>query len=55
VAHCTSHYVGYLPIREAFPRGGHEVETKFWSKLVPEALDMAVEAVAALLHEVFAG
>ena len=40
-------YVGYLSTRE--------VETKFWSKLVPEALDMAVEATTALLHEVFAG
>jgi hypothetical protein len=55
VAHCTSHYVGYVPIREAFPHGGHEVETRFWSKLTPDALEMIVEAATETLHEVFLG
>ena len=51
IAHCTSQYVGYLPIQEAFPRGGHEVETRYWAKLEPEALDMVVEGTIGLLQE----
>jgi hypothetical protein len=53
VAHCTSQYVGYLPIKEAFARGGHEVDTSYWSKLTPDALDMVVESAVSLLKEVF--
>jgi len=53
VAHCTSHYVGYVPTREAFARGGHEVETRFWSKLTPEALDTIVDGATGLLSEMF--
>jgi len=52
IAHCTSQYVGYLPTRGAFPRGGHEVETRFWAKLEPAALEMVVNGVVGLLHEV---
>ena len=55
VAHCTSQYVGYLPTREAFARGGHEVNTSYWSKLAPEALEMVVENAVGLLKEVFSG
>ena len=53
VAHCCNAYGGYLPIREAFGRGGHEVETRNWSKLVPEALDSVVDATANLLNDMF--
>ena len=53
VAHCISHYTGYLPTRDAFPRGGHEVETRYWAKLAPEALDLAVDATVKLLREEF--
>ncbi len=53
IAHCTSHYVGYLPIPDAFPRGGHEVETRFWAKLEPEALGLVVDAATEVLQEVF--
>ena len=42
IAHCTSHYVGYIPTRDAFLHGGHEVETRFWAKLKPEALPIVV-------------
>jgi hypothetical protein len=52
-AHCTTQYVGYIPTREAFSRGGHEVNTSYWSKLVPEALDIVVENAIGLLKEVF--
>jgi len=54
VLHCTNQYVGYIPVREAFARGGHEVVTSPWSKLAPEALDMVVDAATGLLREVFA-
>lgn len=53
IVHCTNQYVGYIPIKEAFERGGHEIETTTWAKLVPEALDMIVEAATDLLNEVF--
>mgnify|MGYP005839128539 CR=1 FL=1 len=53
VAHCTTHYVGYVPTREAFDRGGHEVETRYWSKLTPDALDIVVAEASRMLHDVF--
>ena len=53
VAHCCNAYAGYLPIPEAFAGGGHEVETRNWSKLVPEALDSVVDSAIELLHEMF--
>ena len=53
VAHDTSSYVGYLPIREAFSRGGHETNTGNWSRLVPEALDMVVTEAASMVNELF--
>lgn len=53
IAHCVSHYVGYLPTRYAFQRGGHEVETRFWAKLEPDALDMVANNAVELLHDVF--
>lgn len=53
IAHCASHYAGYLPTREAFARGGHEVETRFWAKLTPDALDVVVETTVQLIEELF--
>lgn len=50
VVHCAFQYVGYIPVREAFPRGGHEVD---WSKLAPDALDLVVENAVGTLKEVF--
>jgi len=55
MAHCVNHYVGYIPTQEAFAHGGHEVETMYWAKLVPDALDMIVEEATGLLREMFAG
>jgi len=54
IAHCTSHYVGYIPTPEALKRGGHEVNTRYWAKLVPEAFDMIVAGATELLGELFA-
>jgi neutral ceramidase len=53
VAHCTTQYVGYLPTKEAFQRGGHEVNTSYWAKLTPDALDLVADGAIALLGEVF--
>ncbi len=54
VAHCTTQYVGYIPTCDALTRGGHEVNTSYWAKLVPEALDMIVSASVELLDDLFA-
>jgi neutral ceramidase len=54
VAHCTSHYAGYLPTPEAFPRGGHEVDLSWWSRHEPEALDQIVDTATGLLKGMFA-
>ncbi len=53
IAHLTTQYVGYLPTREAFRGGGHEVNTSHWAKFVPEALDMAVENAIEVVNEMF--
>ena len=56
VAHLTSHYVGYLPTRAAYARGGHEAnaEVTYWAKLAPGSLETVVEHTVALLQDVFA-
>jgi len=55
IAHMTSHYVGYIPTKEAYRRGGHEANEycTYWAKLAPEALDMIVDAAVDLLNEMF--
>jgi hypothetical protein len=53
IAHAVTQYVGYIPTKEAFTRGGHEVNTTHWSKLVPEALDMIVDGATQCLSKVF--
>ena len=53
VVHCASHYVGYIPTREALSRGGHEVNTRYWAKLVPEASDTIVAGATASLRGLF--
>lgn len=55
VAHMTTQYAGYLPTREAFPRGGHEVNTSYWAKVCPGALETVAQNAVGLLGEVFAG
>ncbi len=54
IVHCTSEYVGYIPTREALQRGGHEVNTRYWAKLKPEALDIVTDGATDLLREIFA-
>lgn len=53
VMHNTSQYVGYVPIPQAFARGGHEANTGNWSRLVPEALDIIVDQAAEMVKELF--
>ena len=55
VAHLTSHYVGYLPTREAYARGGHEANPNvtYWSKLAPGALETVTERATALMASLF--
>jgi len=53
VVHATSHFVGYIPTREAFPHGGHEVNHSWWAKLEPEALDTIVDEALGMLEDIF--
>ena len=53
VAHCTTHYTGYIPTAEAFARGGHEATTRYWAKLVPEAAETIIKGAVDLMREVF--
>lgn len=53
VVHRSNAYVGYVPTKEAFPRGGYETWIANWSRLVPEVLEMIVEESVGLLREVF--
>lgn len=53
VAHCTTQYVGYLATPEAFPHGGHEVNSTYWAKVQPDALDTVIDTAVGVLGEVF--
>ncbi|MDE3259806.1 MAG: neutral/alkaline non-lysosomal ceramidase N-terminal domain-containing protein [Gemmatimonadota bacterium] len=54
-AHVTTHYVGYLPTREAYNRGGHEAneDVTYWAKLAPGCLETVVERARALIEGLF--
>ena len=54
VAHAANQYVGYVPMRDAYPRGGHEVDCSYWAKLAPGALEAIVDRSVALIEEMFA-
>ena len=53
----TSHYVGYLPTREAAVKGGHEANFHYtyWAKLAPDSLDTVVDNAVACIREMFPG
>jgi hypothetical protein len=44
----TNDYLGYVPVAEAYPEGGYEVET---SPFLPDAADRIVDASLGLLRE----
>lgn len=54
-AHLTTHYVGYLPTREAYPRGGHEAneDVTYWAKLAPGCLETVIGRARSMVHELF--
>ena len=55
VAHGTSHYVGYLPTRDAYQRGGHEAnpDCTYWAKMAPGCLETVVDTAVEMLDELF--
>ena len=55
-AHLTTHYVGYLPTRQAYARGGHEAneDVTYWAKLAPGSLETVSETAVAMIKELFA-
>jgi len=55
VAHMTTHYVGYVPTRDACGCGGHEANPActFWAKLAPDSLDIITQNAVEMLDEMF--
>jgi len=53
IVHGVNQYVGYLPTKQAFPRGGHETVTGNWSRLTPDALDIVVANATEMLRHLF--
>lgn len=55
VVHMTSHYVGYVPPRQAYERYGHEAnrECTYWAKLAPGSLERIVDAAVKMVKELF--
>jgi len=53
VAHFCNGFAGYIPIKEAFKRGGYETRTCIASKFQPDALDTIADAAVVLLNKVF--
>jgi hypothetical protein len=52
VSELTDGYVGYVPTREAFPRGGYSVWPASTSKLAEDAGEIIVESTRRLIREV---
>ena len=54
-AHLTTHYVGYLPTREAYARGGHEAneDVTYWAKLAPGCLETVIDRARGMVQELF--
>ncbi|HRS94565.1 MAG TPA: hypothetical protein P5179_04760 [Candidatus Latescibacteria bacterium] len=53
--HMVSHYVGYLPTREAYARGGHEAnnEVTYWAKLALGCLETVAERAVVNIKTLF--
>ena len=54
--HLTTQYVGYLPTRDAYARGGHEAneDVTYWAKFAPGCLEQVVDETVDLVGELFA-
>ena len=57
VAHACSHYVGYIPTRQATATEGHETNARctYWAKLAPDSLERIVAQARQMLADVFGG
>lgn len=55
VAHFCNGYIGYLPTRAAFERGGYETRPGCTSKLTPDALELVTAAAIEMLEPAAAG
>ena len=55
VLHMVSHYVGYVPTRDAYTRFGHEASQgcPYWAKLAPGSLEAIAETATRMLGDVF--
>lgn len=53
VAHCCTQYVGYIPTSDAFKRGGHEVNTSYWAKMVPGSLELISDKAIEMINGMF--
>lgn len=56
VAHMSSHYIGYLPTRDAAMRDGHEsnADVTYWAKLAPGSLESVVACARDMVQGLFA-
>ncbi len=52
-AHMSNGYVGYLPTREAFRRGGYETRTALWSRLDESALEKVVARSRSVIGRLY--
>lgn len=52
-AHMSNGYVGYLPTREAFERGGYETNTALWSRFDESALERMVEKADEIIRRLY--
>ncbi len=55
MAHCSSHYAGYIPTFDGCSRGGHEASPSYtyWSKLAPDSLDKISSKTVEMLNELY--
>lgn len=55
VAHMISHYVGYLPHRDAYERFGHEAneDVTYWAKFAPGSLEKVVDRARSMVENLF--
>lgn len=53
IVHNTQ-FAGYIPTKQAFERGGYEVNTANWSKFAPEAWEIIASEAVRMLQLLFA-
>jgi len=55
IAHMASHYIGYIPTRDAAARDGHESnsDVTYWAKLAPGSMETIVETARGMVDQLF--